>query len=186
VVTAEGDGSAGDPAVRRAEFDRLAERLHAVESDLAIRQLKATYGELADLRLEGGQPAEPAVVAGLAARIAELFTEDATWDGGPALGIATGREQIRARFERPTLRFSRHLFVSPRIAVTGDTATGRWDVLCPCIGRDGTSYWMSGIEDDTYHRVDGRWLHSSMRMTPVFMVPVGDGWGDTARPSRPA
>ncbi len=183
-MTAGGDGDGG--GVGRAEFDRLAARLHVVESDLAIRQLKATYGELADRRLEGGHPADGAVVAELAARIAELFTEDAIWDGGPALGTATGRGQIRARFERPTLRFSRHLFVSPRIAVTGETATGRWDVLCPCVGRDGTSYWMSGVEDDTYRLVGDRWLHSSMRMTPVFMVPVGDGWGDAVRPARPA
>ncbi len=184
-MTAEGDG-AGDPVVGRAEFDRMAARLHVVEADLAIRRLKATYGELADRRLEGGRPADATVVADLAARIAALFTEDATWDGGPALGVATGRDQIRARFERPTLRFSRHLFVSPSIEVTGGTATGRWEVLCPCVGRDGVSYWMSGVEDDTYRLVGHEWLHASMRMTPVFMVPVGDGWVDTVRPSRPA
>ena len=35
---------------------------------------------------------------------------------------------------------------------------------------------MCGVEDDEYVRVDGTWLHQSMTMTTVFMVPVAEGW----------
>jgi len=112
----------------------------------------------------------------LAAAAAELFTEDGVWDGGPALGVARGRVEIAARLAEPTLVFSRHLFVQPSLAVDGAAATGRWQLLCPCTGADGAALWMSGWEDDTYVRVDGRWLHASMRLTTVFVAPAGVGW----------
>jgi hypothetical protein len=35
---------------------------------------------------------------------------------------------------------------------------------------------MCGYEDDEYMRVDGQWLHRVMRLTTVFMSPVGEGW----------
>ena len=46
----------------------------------------------------------------------------------------------------------------------------------PCTRPDGTSLWVSGWEDDTYARVDGVWLHASMRLTTVFVSPAGGGW----------
>ena len=58
---------------------------------------------------------EPAKLAETARAIAELFTEDAVWDGGKALGVARGREEIAARMREPTLLFSWHFFVKPRI-----------------------------------------------------------------------
>jgi hypothetical protein len=76
----------------------------------------------------------------------------------------------------PTLVFSRHFFMNPLIDVDGDTARGRWDLLSPCRRADGGSYWMSGYEDDEYAYVDGVWLHRSMKLTTVFMTPVGEGW----------
>jgi hypothetical protein len=66
--------------------------------------------------------------------------------------------------------------VKPRIEVDGDRAVGHWDLLCPCLRPDGSSWWMCGVEDDEYVRVDGMWLHQSMTMTTVFMVPVAEGW----------
>ena len=35
---------------------------------------------------------------------------------------------------------------------------------------------MSGYEDDVYARTDGIWFHRSMKLTTVFMTPVGEGW----------
>jgi hypothetical protein len=35
---------------------------------------------------------------------------------------------------------------------------------------------MCGVEDDEYTRISGSWLHQSMTMTAVFMVPVSEGW----------
>lgn len=159
-----------------SRVDELARRVDAAESVLAIQALKARYGEVVDARFERGAAVDAARLAELAASAASLFTEDGVWDGGPGLGVARGRVEIAGRLAEPTLTFSRHLFVKPRIEVAGDRASARWDLLSPCTRPDGTSWWMSGYEDDTYRRVDGAWLHATMTLTTVFMAPAGGGW----------
>ena len=136
----------------------LRRRVEAAEAVLEIQALKARYGELVDQRFRRGE------------------VVDAVWDGGPGLGSVTGRDAIAGRLASPRLAFSRHLFVKPRIEVDGERATARWDLLSPCRRPDGTSYWMCGYEDDEYRRIGGAWLHHSMRLTTVFMSPVGEGW----------
>ena len=159
-----------------AELETLRQRVDATESVLAIQSLKARYGELVDERFHRGAVVDPAQLESIANRAAGLFTVDGTWDGGPGLGVASGRAAIAARLQQSTLTFSRHFFVKPLIRVDGDSATARWDLLSPCRRADGTSFWMSGYEDDEYRRVDGSWFHHSMRLTTVFMSPVGEGW----------
>jgi hypothetical protein len=159
-----------------AELADLRRRVDAAEAVLEIQALKARYGELNDDRFVAGRVVDDATLRRLAGEIADLFTADAVWDGGRGLGRVTGRAAIADRLARPTLDFSRHLFVKPRISVDGDRARARWDLLSPCRRPDGTSYWMCGWEDDEYRRVDGVWLHRSMTMTTVFMTPVGEGW----------
>lgn len=158
------------------QLERLERRLAAVEGAQAIERLKARYAELVDARYARGAIVAEDRLAELAARIAELFTEDATWDGGRALGVARGRAEIAARMREPTLLFSRHYFLKPHIEVAGETARARWDVLCPCTTRDGRPHWMAGIEDDEYRKVDGRWLHQHMKLTVVFLSPHATGW----------
>jgi len=159
-----------------AALHALETRVRALEDVEAIRRLKAVYGELVDARYAQGGVAEPAALDALAARIAALFTEDAVWDGGGALGACRGREAIRERMAKPTLHFSWHYFVKPRIEVAGDTATGRWDLLAPCTTADDRAMWMAGVEDDVYTRVGGTWLHASMKLRVVFMAPHDRGW----------
>jgi hypothetical protein len=159
-----------------AEVASLRRRVASSESVLALQALKARYGELVDRRFSAGAVVGAAMLAEVAEAIAGLFTMDGVWDGGPGLGTATGRPAIAARLRDSTLVFSRHFFMNPRLDVDGDTATGRWDLLSPCRRADRTSYWMCGYEDDEYARVDGEWLHRSMRLTTVFMAPVGEGW----------
>jgi SnoaL-like domain len=159
-----------------AEVDRLRRRLDDCEAVLELQALKARYGELVDRRHRGGDLADDREMTELAGRTALLFTEDGIWDGGPGLGVVNGRQAIAERLRRSTLSFARHLFVNPRIEVNGETARGRWDLLSPCRRADGTSYWMCGYEDDEYARVGGTWLHRSMKLTTVFMSPVGEGW----------
>jgi len=158
------------------EVARLRRRVEAGESVLEIQALKADYGELVDQRFSADGVVDDDELEHIASRAAALFTLDGTWDGGPGLGRVTGRPAIADRLCRPTLDFARHLFVRPRIRVDGDRASGRWDLLSPCRRPDGSSYWMCGYEDDEYLRVDGVWLHRSMRLTTVFMSPVGTGW----------
>ena len=160
-----------------AEVADLGRRVHVAESVLQLQSLKARYGELVDQRYPSGRVADEVTLARLAGQVADLFTDDAVWDGGPGLGLAVGRAAIEERLRTPTLTFSRHLFVAPRIEVDGDRATARWDLLCPC-RRGDTSLWMAGFEDDEYRRVGGHWLHRSMRLTTLFVSDVGRGWGD--------
>lgn len=159
-----------------AEVAALRRRIEASEAVLAIQALKARYAELVDRRFSAGEIVDDDTLAQVAEAVAALFTDGGVWDGGPALGSVSGRQAIADRLRNPTLTFSRHFFMNPRIVVDDDTATGSWELLSPCRRADGTSYWMSGYEDDEYARVDGIWLHRTMRLTTVFMTPVGEGW----------
>jgi hypothetical protein len=162
---------------------KLEQRVHAVEARLravedvqAIQRLKAHYAELVDRRYVGGRPREGPALHEIACEIAALFTEDAVWDGGPTLGRCEGRDAIYARMREPTLAFSWHFFLKPRIQVDGDTATARWDILSPCTTRDGRPHWLVGTEDDRYRRVGDAWLHSRMSLSVVFLAPHETGW----------
>jgi hypothetical protein len=159
-----------------AEVASLRARVVATEAVLEIQALKARYGELVDQRFSEGGVVDDTRLARIADEVAALFTLDGVWDGGAGLGVATGRPAIADRLRRPTLTFSRHLFVKPLIEVDGDRAQARWDLLSPCRRANSSSYWMCGYEDDEYVRTDGVWLHSSMKLTTVFMAPVGKGW----------
>jgi hypothetical protein len=154
----------------------LRVRLEAAEAVQAIQNLKARYAQLVDERYVRGKVAPEEKVAAIAEQIAALFTADGVWDGGPALGVSTGREQIAARMRAPTLVFSWHFFLKPQIHVDGDRARARWDILSPCTTRDGKPHWMVGFEDDEYARVGGAWLHTRMKLTSVFLAPHETGW----------
>ncbi len=159
-----------------AEVAALRRRVDASEDILRLQALKARYSELLDRRYSGGSLVDQATLAAIADEVADLFTTDAIWDGGPQLGVATGRPAIASRLRTPTLAFARHLFVKPQIQVSGDRATARWDLLCPCRLMDGSSYWMCGYEDDTYIRTGDTWLQQSMKLTTLFMSSVAKGW----------
>ncbi len=163
----------------------LSARLRRVEDVEAIRELKARYGEVTDSRYREGVLGNREALGPIADEIASMFSEDAVWDGGPALGLCEGRAAIRERFLEPTLQFAHHFFVKPRIEVDGDRARGRWDILAPCTTLDGRACWMAGVEDDEYVRVDGLWLHSRMQLEMIFMAPYDRGWVKQPRPSNP-
>ena len=110
----------------------LSRRIAVTEGALAIQALKARYSELVDRRFSKGAVVDAATLTQLAHDVAALFTPEGVWDGGPGLGTATGRRAIAERLREPTLVFSRHFFMNPRIDVQGETAFGRWDLLSPC------------------------------------------------------
>ena len=154
----------------------LRVRVEAAEAVLAIQNLKARYAQLVDERYVRGKVAPDEKVAAVAEQIAALFSEDGVWDGGPALGVSTGRAEIAARMRAPTLLFSWHFFLKPQIQVDGEHARARWDILSPCTTKDGRPHWMVGFEDDEYARVNGAWLHTRMKLTSVFLAPHETGW----------
>lgn len=166
-------GSQSQTDERIAGIER---RLAAAEARNAILDLKSEYGTLADARYtrEGVKP-QPEVDA-IADRLAALFTVDGVWDGGGDLGLCRGREAIRDRFRRPTLAFSWHFFVKPRLEIDGDRASGRWDVLALCTTQAGRAMWMVGVEQDEYVCQEGVWLHAAMRLDARLMAPHDRGW----------
>ena len=103
-----------------AQVTALQRRVDGCESLLQLQALKARYGELVDQRFASGRVVDDPALEKIAHDAASLFTVDGTWDGGPRLGIATGRAAIASRLRQPTLSFSLHLFVKPRIEVDGD------------------------------------------------------------------
>ena len=160
-----------------SELAALRARVGNTEAVLAIHNLKSRYADLVDSRFSRGRLVDDDQLATAAAAIAATFAVDGVWDGGPALGVALGREEIAAQMRSSKLTFSRHFFVKPQITANGDRARGRWDILSPCTTPDGVPHWMCGYEDDEYVLVDGEWLHESMRLTTVFMAPATEGWG---------
>ena len=160
----------------RQTVERLEQRLAAVEDVQAIQNLKSHYGQLADSRYDRNGVVDSDALDRIARDVSTLFSEDAIWDGGSGLGICRGRQAIYERFREPTLKFSWHYFVKPRIDVDGDRARGSWDILAPCTSRDDRPLWMAGSEEDEYVRQGGLWLHSSMKLRVIFMAPHDRGW----------
>ena len=165
-----------DPAALQQRIEQLEARLDEVEAVQAIHRLKSRYGQLLDARYDENGIVGRDALERIASEAAELFSLDATWDGGAGLGLCQGREAIRERFLEPALQFSWHYFVKPRIEVDGDRAAGTWDILAPCTSRKGRALWMAGSEDDEYVRQDGVWLHQSMKLSVVFFAPHDRGW----------
>ena len=78
-----------------------ASRVEAAEAVQAIHSLKARYAQLVDERYVRGKVAPEEKVAAIAEQIAALFTEDGVWDGGPALGVSSGRAGSQRACARP-------------------------------------------------------------------------------------
>lgn len=158
-------------------LDALEARVRAAEDVQAIHRLKARYAQLVDARYQrrGGIVERPKLEEAARA-IADLFCEDGVWDGGKALGLSRGRDEIFQRMCEPTLSFSWHFFLKPHIEVAGDRAHGSWDILSPCTSGEGRAMWMAGVEHDDYERTGGVWLHRHMKLDVVFMAPHDKGW----------
>ena len=157
----------------------LETRLAEVEAHRAILDLKSLYGTLADARYTRKGPKPQSEIDVVADQLTELFSEDAIWEGGGALGRCVGREAIRARFREPTLHYSWHFFVKPEIRIDADRASGTWDVLAMITTREGRAMWMVGVEHDEYARIGGRWLHTRMQLDAQLMAPYDAGWAAT-------
>jgi hypothetical protein len=168
---------------RNQSAEVLLERLAALEARVAraeahaeILDLKSRYGALADARYSRKGPRPQAEIDEVADQLGALFTDDAVWEGGGALGRCEGRAAICERFREPTLQYAWHFFVKPEIRVDGDRAKGTWDVLALITTKEGRAMWMVGVEHDEYARVGGRWLHTRMHLESQLMAPHDRGW----------
>ena len=133
-----------------------------------IKQLKHTYCGHCD----AGYDAD---------RLAELFTDDAIWDGGP-IGVHHGREAIRTFFKGSSKRvpFALHMVMNPVIQVEGDQAHGSWYLWQPLVyalQQGEEAYWLSGRYDDQYRRVANSWKFSKVSLTLKILAPYSKGFG---------
>lgn len=130
-----------------------------------IRLLKARYAAACDSNYD-------------ADAIADLFTEDAVWDGGK-FGKAEGRENIRRFFRRAreVFSFAIHNVMNPRIDMDGDRATEQWYLLQPATREPETqAVWLAAVYHDEYVRVSGKWLFKHLQLRSNFLTPYEQGW----------
>jgi hypothetical protein len=146
----------------------LETRIARLEAAEAIRNLKARYCELCDTGYQ-------------AAPLAALFTPDAVWDGGEALGVHHGREAIGRFFVAmpSTLSFAIHHVTNPRIEVAADaaSATGHWLLLQTATDPTGRqAMWFAATYEDEYVRTGEDWLFSRVTLSTRFLAPYERGW----------
>lgn len=143
----------------------LEERVRQLEDVEAIRRLRVRYGQLCDANYD-------------ADGIAELFSEDAVFDGDN-LGIYHGREAIRQFFAGLSRRitFAVHHYLGHQIDIdpSGEEATGTWYGFS-AVTLEGRPVWIGGTHRDRYRKVDGRWLFSSTQANRRFFTPYELGW----------
>jgi hypothetical protein len=153
-----------------SDLERRLERLEAIEE---IRQLKHLYFAYCDDKYN-----PPAIAA--------LFTEDSVWEG-ELFGRHVGREAIRQHFERVSgdIVFAAHLGMNHLIEVDGDTATGKWRMIMPSVVINNgvrEARWLLVAYQDTYAKVDGRWLFRTMSTHINFYSAHLGHWAETAVP----
>ena len=146
----------------------LEERVRKIEDYQAILELKARYCNACD----GGwdRPSHDYNT------LADLFTEDAAWDGRPGLPFAEGREGIRAMMKdfQEKLPFIIHHVMNPIITIDGDSATGHWHAMIHYKRSKGagTSH---AIYEETYVRVAQSWKIKSLLVRNAAHVHIRDG-----------
>jgi hypothetical protein len=137
-----------------------------------IKMLKYKYCKYND----GGWPAQPVSHQGPSA---DLFTEDAVWDGSP-VAKAEGREAIRKLFASfAALPMAYHAVTNPIIEIEGDTARGHWHLIGGGIGLNSVSTLGIGGYEDEYVRTPQGWRVRLMRVLWGRRAIIADGWGQT-------
>jgi 3-phenylpropionate/cinnamic acid dioxygenase small subunit len=121
-----------------------------VADELEIRNLVAKLAQLAD---EGDLD-----------EYIQLFTEDAGWDGGPALGTSKGHAELlaAARERRASGRsgpgtFTRHVVTTATVDVQGDRATGRAVFHYYTRTNETPVLTLLGVYEDEFVRTERGW-----------------------------
>jgi len=143
-------------------------RLARLEAAEQIRALKARYCELCD----SGYDAD---------NLAELFVEDAVWDGGSQLGRHEGREAICRFFQSmpAMISFAIHHVSNPFITVSDDakSAKGRWYLFqTATTAPEGRAIWFAATYEDEYIRVGDSWFFKEVLLKRRFVAPYERGW----------
>ena len=131
-----------------------------------IKQLKARYAAACD---DDYAPDD----------IAELFTDDAVWDGG-IMGFAKTRNGIREFFANASaiVGFAVHGLSNPLIEVDGDRASGRWYLHQPMTMKGTEScFWFCAQYQDEYVRTADGWKFQHVKVIARAFSPYEEGFG---------
>ena len=167
-----------------AAIEALAGRVATLEAESACRRVLARYFQICD-RLGPDAPL---------AELGMLFTRDATWQGKgryrEAFGGYAGREAIVAMIagycgSPPHFAMTGHFYSAEDIAVSGDTASGRWMMLQCSTYADGTADLRSAALTVGFAQEEGRWRIARFESENVFSRRV-DRWSDEAAIPVPA
>lgn len=181
------------PAELQATIARLTADVAQLKAEADIRRLQARYMFLCDTPCpEAGVDTDAERIA----RIMDLYTEDAVWEGvgeyySAQSGRNVGKAAIRAMFTAfwngrdPALLLNVHYLTSEQIHVDGDRASGQWVHCQPWIFGDGRSLLRSSRLNNQFSRVDGVWKISRTRTENVFVAPLQAGWAEHV-PTRSA
>lgn len=160
-----------DDDVVAKRLDDLQERVERIESQRAIAHLMYRYiyacDELKDADL-----------------IADLFTEDAVWEGKgnfAEFGATEGKDAIREMFvgNPEMLPFTAHFLANPVVGLSmdGSKGWGQWHTLEAATLRDGRAQvWMAAWYDNDFVRVGEDWKIQHIRYRDRFVCPYEDGW----------
>ncbi len=159
----------------------IEQRIQALEDLEAIKRLKAAYAHAADAKYTNDHRKKPQADIDHYARVqADLFTEDAVWDGRPQWEHSVGREAFYAVARTSVWSMATHYFTMPHIEVEGDGASGTW-YLWQTGTMEATSraMIMAAVTQDTYRRVAGRWLIAKTVFTLKYLTPLDVPWSET-------
>ena len=143
----------------------LARRIQVLEDIEALKTLKYRYADACDRGYD-------------ADALADLFTEDAIWDGG-LFGRYEGREAIRQFFQGVSsdIVFAMHYMMNPIVEVDGDQARGAWYLFQTCTFAEGEqAVWGAARYEEQYQRVDGQWKFRRLNLISSFWTPFNEGW----------
>jgi len=143
----------------------LERRISALEDIEAIKQLKYRYADACDRGYD-------------ADTLADLFTEDAIWDGG-VFGRYDGQEAIRQYFQdiSSDIVFAMHYMMNPIIEVDGDEARGAWYLFQTCTFAEGNTPILGAAKyAERYQRVHGTWKFRHLQLISIFWTPYEEGW----------
>lgn len=159
----------------------VEQRLQVLEDVEAIKRLKAAYAHAADAKYTRDHRKKPQAEIDYYARLqADLFTEDAVWDGRPQWEHSVGREAFYAVARTSVWSMATHYFTMPHITVEGDGASGTWYLWqTGTIETTNRAMIMAAVTQDTYRRVLGRWLIASTVFTLKYLTPLDVPWSET-------
>lgn len=153
----------------------LRQRIEELEGFVEVQRLLGEYMFRCDV-VDLSEPADRTLAA---ERVAELFAEDAIWEGvgrsREEFGRDEGRQAILARFSPrpgpPKFHHNFHLVATPRIVVKGVGANGKWTLLCAVARASANPIWRVARNDVDFAKRDGRWLISHFRAETLLVEP---------------